>query len=107
MVSVVSIATLTAAFVGYLREAALASRFGISTTMDAYFGAIFVPNIVYFVLIAGTFSPIFIPILLQDNPHENPEKASQTFSAITNFTLLVLLAIVLLGLLGARKGLTM
>ncbi len=101
-VGVIGILTVVVAIAGYFREAALASRFGISTTMDAYFGAIFVPNIVYFVLIAGTFSPIFIPILLQDNPQENPDKASQTFSVITNFVLLVLLVLVSLGLLGAR-----
>jgi len=106
-VGVIGVLTVVVAIAGYLREAALASRFGISTTMDAYFGAIFVPNIVYFVLIAGTFSPIFIPILLQDHPRENPEKASQTFSAITNFTLLVLVAIVFLGLLGAHQWLAM
>jgi len=51
--------------VGYLREAALAARFGVSSTMDAYFGAIFIPNILYSILIAGTVSPILIRILVQ------------------------------------------
>lgn len=99
---VVGILTAFVAVVGYLREAALAARFGISTTMDAYFAAIFIPNILYLVLIAGTLSPVFIPILMQENPDEDPTKASVTFSVITNFALLVVVVIVSGGVLSAR-----
>jgi len=101
-VGIVSVVTVLVAVAGYLREATLAARFGISATMDAYFAAIFLPNILYLILIAGTLSPVFIPILIQENPEEDPEKASQTFSIITNFTLLVFAVIVLCGTLGAR-----
>lgn len=100
--SVVGIVTVGVAVAGYLREAILAAHFGVTATMDAYFAAIFIPNILYLVLIAGTLSPVFIPILLQENPEENPEKASSTFSVITNFALLTLIAIVAGGVLGAR-----
>jgi putative peptidoglycan lipid II flippase len=99
---VVSIITVLVAIAGSLREAALASRFGISVTMDAYFAAIFIPNILYLVLIAGTLSPVFIPILLQESPQDDPHKASVTFSVITNFALLIFVAIVALGTLTAR-----
>jgi putative peptidoglycan lipid II flippase len=91
--------------VGYLREAALAARFGISTTMDAYFAAIFLPNILYFILIAGTLSPIFIPILLQDNAGRNPRKTSETFSVITTFVLLLLFGVAACGTLTASQWL--
>jgi len=87
-VGIVGVLTVFVAVVGYLREATLAARFGISTTMDAYFAAIFIPNILYMVLIAGTLSTVFIPILMQEKPDENPGKASVTFSVITNFALL-------------------
>ena len=70
--------------------------------MDAYFAAIFIPNILYLVLIAGTLSPIFIPILLQENPETDPHSASITFSVMTNFALLTFVVVVLLGTLGAR-----
>lgn len=99
---VVSIITVLVAIVGSLREATLAGRFGISATMDAYFAAIFIPNLLYLVLIAGTLSPVFIPILMQENPEDDPGKASVTFSVITNFALLVFVVIVSLGTLGAR-----
>jgi putative peptidoglycan lipid II flippase len=86
--------------IGYLRESALAARFGVSTTMDAYFAAIFIPNILYFVLIAGTVSPVFIPILLKEGGHDRA-KQSETFSIVTSFALLVLLVIVTCALPGA------
>ena len=104
-VGIVGILTLIVSGFGYLREAALAARFGVSTTMDAYFGAIFIPNILYFILIAGTLSPIFIPILLQDNADQDRAKASETFSVVTTFVLLLLLILVACGLLTASKWL--
>lgn len=94
--------TVIVAVVGYLREATLAARFGISATMDAYFAAIFLPNILYLVLIAGTLSPVLIPILLQENPDEDPDKASVTFSVVTNFALLGFTVIVACGTVAAR-----
>jgi putative peptidoglycan lipid II flippase len=98
---IVGILTLIVSGFGYLREAALAARFGVSSTMDAYFGAVFIPNILYFVLIAGTLSPIFIPILLQDNAGEDQGRASETFSVVTTFVLTVLLMAVAVGMIAA------
>ena len=95
---------VVAAF-GYFREAALAARFGLSTTMDAYFSAIFVPTIVYMVLIAGTLSPLFIPILLQADESGDREKLSETFSVVTNFVVLFLSAIVSCGMITVHKWL--
>jgi putative peptidoglycan lipid II flippase len=94
--------TVLVSVVGYLREAALAARFGVSTTMDAYFGAIFIPNILYFVLIAGTVSPVLIPILLQEETGTDEGRRSETFSVVTTFSLLVLIAIVGCSLPGAH-----
>ncbi|HKV94778.1 MAG TPA: murein biosynthesis integral membrane protein MurJ [Candidatus Angelobacter sp.] len=94
--------TVLVAVAGYLREATLAARFGISTTMDAYFAAIFIPTIFYLILIVGTLSPVFIPILIQEDPEKNPGKASLTFSVIANFTLLVFVIVVVCGVFGAR-----
>ena len=98
-VGVVSLLTVLVALFGYIREAALAARFGLSTTMDAYFAAIFVPTIVYMVLIAGTLSPVFIPILLQADAGNDRAKLSETFSIVTNFVLLFLVIIVGLAVL--------
>src|ERR1051325_676245 len=88
--------------VGYLREAALASRFGVSATMDAYFGAVFIPNILYSILIAGTVSPILIRILVQEETAGHEVRRSEAFSVVTNFSLLVLIFVISLALPGAH-----
>jgi putative peptidoglycan lipid II flippase len=100
-IGIVGIFTLIVAVCGYFCEAVLAARFGVSTTMDAYFGAVFIPNVLYYVLVAGTLSPIFIPILLDNNGGEDRARVSETFSVVMNFVMLALLAIVLCGLVGA------
>ncbi|MGA7924722.1 MAG: murein biosynthesis integral membrane protein MurJ [Candidatus Sulfotelmatobacter sp.] len=92
-VSIVSVLMVTVAGFGYLREAMLAARFGLSTTMDAYFAAVFIPTMIYTILITGMLSPIFIPILLQD-AGGGYGRLSETFSVITNVVLLFLAAIV-------------
>lgn len=84
--------------VGYLREAALAARFGVSITMDAYFGAIFIPNIVYSILIAGTVTPILIRILVQEETTADKARSSEAFSVVATFSLLVLTLIICLAL---------
>lgn len=101
-VSVVGILTVTVAVFGYLREAALAAKFGVSTSMDAYFGAIFIPSMLYLILITGTLSPIFIPILLQENHTEDLKKTSETFSIITTFAMLALFVAVACGIATCR-----
>lgn len=102
---IVGILTLLVSGFGYLREAALAARFGISTTMDAYFAAIFLPNILYFILIAGTLSPIFIPILLQDNADRDRAKTSEIFSVITTFVVLLLFGVAVCATITASQWL--
>jgi len=88
--------------VGYLREAALAARFGVSSTMDAYFGAIFIPNILYSILIAGTVSPILIRILVQEETAGDEARSSEAFSVVATFSLLVISLIICLALPGSR-----
>lgn len=104
-VGIVSVLTAVVALFGYLREAALAARFGVSATMDAYFSAIFIPTMVYMVLIAGTLSPVFIPILLQQDANEDRAKLCESFSVITNIVMLFLTAIVCCAMITARKWL--
>jgi putative peptidoglycan lipid II flippase len=104
-VGTVSILTLAVAVFGYVREAALAARFGVSATMDAYFGAIFIPNILYLILIAGTLSTVFIPILLHDDAPDEPAKISQTFSTVANFVLLLFVVVVCCGVVTAHAWL--
>ena len=98
-VGIVALLTVAVSLIGYAREAALAARFGLSTTMDAYFAAIFIPNTLYYILIAGTLSPLFIPILMEEHALEDRARGSEIFSVITSFviaTLALVLGVALL-----------
>ncbi|HEY2168559.1 MAG TPA: lipid II flippase MurJ [Candidatus Angelobacter sp.] len=92
--SIVGALMVLVSVIGYLREAALAPRFGVSATMDAYFAAIFIPNILYSILIAGTVSPVLIPILVQEEAAAGEARESQAFSGVATFSLLVLVLII-------------
>jgi putative peptidoglycan lipid II flippase len=99
---IVGVLMVLVSVVGYLREASLAARFGVSSTMDAYFGAIFIPNIVYSILIAGTVTPILIRILVQEETTADKTRSSEAFSVVATFSLLVLAIIICLALPGSR-----
>jgi hypothetical protein len=86
----VTIVTLIVSGFGYVREALLADHFGVSSTMDAYFGAIFVPSNLYLILVVGTLSPVFIPLILQEGGTHDPARVSETVSAISNFVFVML-----------------
>lgn len=73
--------------------------------MDAYFGAILIPNTLYLIVVVGTLSPIFIPILLQESASQDRNKVSEAFSVVTTFTLTVMILAVALGMLTARHWL--
>jgi putative peptidoglycan lipid II flippase len=101
IVGVVTILTLGVAVLGYIRESTLAARFGLTSIMDAYFGAIFIPTNIYLILVVGTVSPIFIPILLHDSNNDTA-RASESFSVVVNFVLLLIAAVVAIGMATAH-----
>ncbi|MFI5072755.1 MAG: lipid II flippase MurJ, partial [Terriglobales bacterium] len=68
----------------------------MSPTMDAYFGAILIPYTLYLIIVVGTLSPVFIPILLQEGT--SLDKASEAFSVVTTFTLVLMAAVVTLSM---------
>jgi putative peptidoglycan lipid II flippase len=105
IVGVVTILTLAVAVLGYIRESALAARFGLTAIMDAYFGAIFIPTNIYLILVVGTVSPIFIPILLHDIDSDSV-RASESFSVVVNFVLLLVAAVVAMCMATAHLWIT-
>lgn len=102
LVGIVGILTVFVAVVGYIREAVFAVRFGVSSTSDAYFGAILIPNILYAVLVTGTLSPVLVPILLHDNAEGEQAQQTDAFSAVTSFIAALLIVVVGIVLLTMR-----
>lgn len=57
--------TLTVNALNYLRDAALAARFGASPASDALFSALLLPAILQQMLVAGTLAPAVVPVYLE------------------------------------------
>lgn len=104
IVSAVTILTFIVAVIGYVRDATLAARFGVGATMDAYFGAIFIPTNIYLILVAGTVSPVLIPVLLHGYSDDR-KRTSEVFSVVTNFVLLLFAIVVVCGMVTAHQWL--
>ncbi len=73
--------------------------------MDAYFGAILIPYTLYLIVVVGTLSPIFIPILLQESGSRDRERVSEAFSVVTTFTLILVIVVVAFSMMTARQWL--
>lgn len=101
-VGLVSLITIAVAVLGYVREAAIAARFGVTSTTDAYFAAVFVPYTLNTILIAGTLSPLLIQIIWREGSGETPSDVSETVSVVANFVSALMAAASALGIFTAR-----
>lgn len=54
--------TLLGSFMGILRNALLASRFGASASLDVYYASFRLPDLIYNIFIIGAISAAFIPL---------------------------------------------
>lgn len=54
--------SLTSRFLGIIRDRILASQFGAGTTLDIYYAAFRIPDLIYNLIILGALSAGFIPI---------------------------------------------
>lgn len=57
--------TAISGLLGLLRDRLLASRLGASALLDVYFAAFRIPDLVYYVLIAGGVGAVFLPLFSQ------------------------------------------
>jgi putative peptidoglycan lipid II flippase len=54
---------LTSALLGLLRERLLLANFGVGPTLDSYYIAFSIPDLIFYLLISGALSVTFIPVL--------------------------------------------
>lgn len=93
--SVVALLTLVSSFLGYVRDAAMAARFGASMVTDAYFAAFFVPNTLSLILLSNSVAIVFLPIFVEAF-HKDRRNAWHVASSLFNLSFLFLSAVVLL-----------
>jgi len=79
----VALSSLVSRFLGIFRDRILAGEFGAGDTLDVYYAAFRVPDLVFNLLVLGALSAGFIPIFtkLLNNPIE---KIKDTFAADKN-----------------------
>lgn len=70
---ILSAATLLSRLVGIIRDRVLAHQFGVGPTLDAYYAAFKVPDLIYNLLVVGAltagFIPTFTKLFNQDEKH--------------------------------------
>src|SRR3990167_7119056 len=77
------------ALLGLIRDRLLASKFGIGGTLDAYFAAFSVPDLMFYLLVSGALSVTFIPVLTDRLVNHNKKSAWELSSSILNLLALV------------------
>lgn len=102
----VAFSSLFSRFLGVVRDRILAGQFGAGDTLDVYYAAFRVPDLVFNLLVLGALSAGFIPLftgLLKDE--KNPEKNAEAWrlaNNIINALALGLIAISLICIVFAR-----
>ncbi|NBS67878.1 murein biosynthesis integral membrane protein MurJ [bacterium] len=87
-------------FIGLVRDRVLVQVVGVSDTLDAYYSAFRIPDILFQLLVMGTLSASFIPIFLK-YWDKNNEKAWRYTNAMLTYTGGAFAVIALLCALGA------
>lgn len=82
---------------GLFRDRLLAARFGIDGTLDAYFAAFSLPDLLFFLLVSGALTVTLLPILTKRLETGNKQSAWEISSSMINLLgMLTLVASVLI-----------
>ncbi len=73
------------AILGLIRDRLLAARFGLTDTLDAYFAAFSIPDLVFYLLVSGALAVTFIPVLTERLVAGNHRSAWELSSSMLNF----------------------
>ena len=110
--ALVGVSSLVSRFLGVFRDRILAGEFGAGDTLDVYYAAFRIPDLIFNLLVLGALSAGFIPIFvgLLKNPLEKitgffsgqeNKKAWELASNVLNILVLGLLALCGLGIIFA------
>jgi putative peptidoglycan lipid II flippase len=99
---VISIATFVSRVLGLIREQVFAIFFGAGFAVDAFQVAFRIPNLLRDLFAEGAMSAAFVPTLTATRERQGNEAAFRLANLVINFLIVVLAAICLIGILGAR-----
>jgi putative peptidoglycan lipid II flippase len=84
---VITVAGLASRILGLLRDRFLASTFGAGDTLDVYYAAFRIPDLIYNLLILGALSAAFIPVFTSLVSREKEDEAWELASGIMNIAI--------------------
>jgi putative peptidoglycan lipid II flippase len=90
---VITMAGLASRLLGLIRDRMLASHFGAGDTLDVYYAAFRIPDLVYNLLILGALSAAFIPVFTGLISQERREEAWKLANGLLNLAILFMMAI--------------
>lgn len=90
---IVGLAFVLSRILGLVREVVLANQFGTTSTMDAYVSAFRIPDLLFLVVIAGSFGAAFIPVFGEYLARGDEERAWRLASAVLTWAGLVVVAL--------------
>jgi putative peptidoglycan lipid II flippase len=73
------------AVLGLMRDRLLAARFGLDATLDAYFAAFSIPDLMFYLLVSGALAVTFIPVFSERLAAGNKKAAWELSSSLINF----------------------
>ncbi len=97
----VSSFTLLSRITGFIRDLLIARAFGAGMLTDAFFVAFKLPNLLRRLFAEGAFSQAFVPILAEYKNKNGDDASRQLVSKVASLLTLVLMAVAILGVLGA------
>lgn len=97
---IVGVFSMLSRFVGLLRDHILAGAFGAGDTLDAYYAAFRIPDLLFQLIVTGALSACFIPIFTKYYGQQD-EKAWRYANLILNLITVVFLVVSALGILFA------
>ncbi|USN53856.1 MAG: murein biosynthesis integral membrane protein MurJ [Candidatus Nomurabacteria bacterium] len=89
----IAAASLVSKVLGFVRDRLLAAQFGAGDTLDAYYAAFKLPDLIFNVLVLGALSAAFIPVFIERWQKCQTEEEKQQAWHIANSVLNILLII--------------
>lgn len=99
--AVVGMMTMLSRVLGLARDVVVANYFGASSSADAFFVAFKIPNFMRRLFAEGAFSQAFVPVLSEYRSQRDLQSVQQLVNYVAGTLGSVLVAIVVLGVVGA------
>ncbi len=93
---VITIAGILSNLLGLVRDRMLASTFGAGDTLDVYYAAFRIPDLIYNLLILGAMSAAFIPVFTGLRSRDNNDEAWKLTNGIMNLAIFFIIIVSLI-----------